>query len=297
MTLILLSNDDGYASAGIRALQEALAAHATVVICAPEINQSATSHALSLHRSLRLRAVSDGVFALDGTPADCVYVALHSGSRVLARRPDLVVSGMNHGLNLGSDVFYSGTVAAAREGAMRGIPALAVSVDAGADLAAAAALTAQIALATIAEHAGAPRGEGDPPTEEDRLRAAATHEGGSAEAIAALPPSPFPRVPLLNINIPRGSAWEIRATRLGPRLYAEDVIYRRDPRGREYLWIGGTGAVRHDLLEGSDTEAFDAGIVSITPLALDISALHHAPLAARIAVATAKRVDASIEPR
>jgi 5'-nucleotidase len=274
MKLILVSNDDGYASAGIRALQAALAPHATVVICAPEINQSATSHALSLHRSLRLRAVSNGVFALDGTPADCVYVALHSGSRVLARRPDLVVSGINHGLNLGSDVFYSGTVAAAREGAMRGVPALAVSADAGADLAAAAALTARLALATIADHAR-PSAAAD--------SGAAPDERAPGAPTQAPPPSPFPRVPLLNVNIPRGKAWEVRATRLGARLYPEDVDYRKDPRGREYLWLGGSGAVRHDLFEGSDTDAFDAGIVSITPLCLDISAPHHGPLAARIA--------------
>ena len=161
-------------------------------------------------------------------------------------------------------------------------PALAVSADAGADLAAAAALAARLALTTIADCA--------------RTSPAAGHEGGAAalerEAAppnVALPPSPFPRVPLLNVNIPRGSAWEVRATRLGARLYAEDVTYRKDPRGREYLWIGGTGAVRHDLLEGSDTDAFDAGLVSITPLCLDISALHHAPLAARIAMATKDR--------
>src|SRR5262249_24114157 len=113
--LVLLSNDDGCAAAGLLALRDALATWATVVVCAPELNQSATSHSLSLHRPLRLRVVEDGLFALDGTPADCVYVALHSGTRVLERRPDLVVSGMNHGLNLGVDVFYSGTVAAARE--------------------------------------------------------------------------------------------------------------------------------------------------------------------------------------
>ena len=284
MTLILLSNDDGYAAPGLQALYEAFAPHATVVICAPEINQSATSHALSLHRSLRLRTVSDGVFALDGTPADCVYVALHSSGRVLARRPDLVVSGMNHGLNLGSDVFYSGTVAAAREAAMRGIPAIAASADAGADPSAAAALVVRLALGTIAEH-------GRSAPAEDHERGAATHGAASLDGQpslpdAVLPLSAFPRVPLLNVNIPRGSAWEVRATRLGARLYAEEVIYRKDPRGKEYLWLGGTGVVRHNLIEGSDTEAFDAGHVSVTPLMLDFSDMDYISLASRVATAT-----------
>src|ERR1019366_9453234 len=104
--LVLLSNDDGYASPGIRAMRDALTATADVVILAPESEQSASSHSLSLHRALRLRAVEPGIFALDGTPADCVYVALHAGERVLPRRPDLIVSGINHGMNLGQDAFY-----------------------------------------------------------------------------------------------------------------------------------------------------------------------------------------------
>ena len=141
---MLLSNDDGYAAAGLLAMREALATFADVVVCAPELNQSATSHSLSLHRSLRLRTVEEGMFSLDGTPADCVYVALNSRGRVLPRRPDLCVSGLNHGLNLGMDVFYSGTVAAAREAALRGIPSLATSADHGADRKAAAALSATL---------------------------------------------------------------------------------------------------------------------------------------------------------
>lgn len=248
--LVLLSNDDGYAAPGLLAIRRELAASAEVVVCAPEVNQSATSHALSLHRPLRLRPAGEGVFALDGTPADCVYVALHSGTRVLRRRPDLVVSGMNHGLNLGVDVFYSGTVAAAREGALRGIPAIAVSADADADLDAAARLSARLALATLsAWRASRPR-----------------------------------RVPLLNVNIPPGSGWAVRATRIGRRLYEEEVVYRHDPRGREYLWIGGA-SVRHDLVPGSDTEAFDDGCVGITPLSLDLSADDHADIAAAVSAA------------
>jgi 5'-nucleotidase len=252
--LILLSNDDGIAAPNLAAVRAALRSSADVVVCAPELNQSATSHSLSLHRILRLREVEPGVFAVDGTPADCVYTALHSGTRILPRRPDLVVSGMNHGLNLGVDVFYSGTVAAAREAAIRGIPAVALSADEGADRAAAAALGAAIALAALAAHQGAP----------------------TAAA------------PLLSVNIPPGDAWPVRSTCLGARLYSEEVEYRRDPRGREYLWIGGAG-VRHDLVPGSDTEAHDAGVASITPLTLELTAFSTARFAADIAAAIASR--------
>ena len=244
--LILLSNDDGYAADGLVALRNALARHADVVVCAPEINQSATSHSLSLHRVLRLRGRGPGVFALDGTPADCIYVALHAGVRVLPRRPDLVVSGMNHGLNLGSDIFYSGTVAAAREGALRGIPSVAVSADLNADPEAAAALGAKLALGLLdAARRGAPR-----------------------------------PAPLLNVNVPPGTGpWPVRATRIGARLYTEEVLFRDDPRGREYLWIGGAG-VRHDHVPGSDTEAHDEGFASVTPLTLDLWASGHQELVA-----------------
>jgi 5'-nucleotidase len=245
--LVLLSNDDGHFAGGLRALRVALLAHADVVVCAPEANQSATSHSLSLHRPLRLRSVEPGIFALDGTPADCVYVALHSGTRVLPRRPDLVVSGMNHGLNLGADVFYSGTVAAAREGAIRGLPAIAVSADAAADRDKAAELGARLAM-------------------------------GLLESVRADRPE---RAPLLNVNVPRGEAWPVRATRLGARLYSEDVVFRRDPRDHEYLWIGGAG-VRHAPVPDSDTEAYDEGVVGVTPLTLDLSRAEHAPFAADV---------------
>src|SRR6185312_6987463 len=151
--LILLSNDDGYSAPGLIAVRDELARHAEVVVCAPAVNQSATSHSLSLHRVLRLLEAAPGVFAVDGTPADCIYVALHAGTRVLPRRPALVVSGMNHGLNLGVDVFYSGTVAAAREAALRGIPAVAVSADSGAERDPAARLGASLALATLSTFA------------------------------------------------------------------------------------------------------------------------------------------------
>ena len=231
--LVLLSNDDGYRSIGLRVLQDAFATRADIVTVAPESEQSASSHALTLHRPLRLRAVSPGVFALDGTPADCIYVALHAKDRLLPRRPDLVVSGINRGLNLGQDAFYSGTVAAAREAALRGIPAVATSAHTKADLARVAALSVKIALEALAR-------------------------------------SPKVRGTLFNINVPEIWNGEVRATRLGTRIYEEVVDFRSDPRGREYLWLGGPG-VRHERDPGTDTDAYDDGAASVTPLILDMT--------------------------
>jgi 5'-nucleotidase len=228
--LILLSNDDGYRARGLNLLLRALEPHADVFVCAPEVEQSAASHALSLHRPLRLFHHDTRVFSVDGTPADCVYVALYAEGRILPRRPDVVVSGVNHGVNLGDDVFYSGTVAAAREGALKGIPSIAISAAYDADYEAAAGLAARLAL-----------------------------------SLTELEKDPI----LLNVNIPPGKAWPLRATRLGRRIYRDEVEFRRDPRGREYLWIGGPGA-SHRELAGSDTEAFDQGAVGITPLVLDL---------------------------
>lgn len=242
--LILLSNDDGYNAEGIRILREALREVAEVVVCAPDSEQSSTSHAISLNRPLRLVQREEGVFSVDGTPADCVYVALNSEGRVLARRPDLVVSGMNRGLNLGNDVFYSGTVAAAREAALRGIPAIATSASEKTDLLAAGRVSAQLALQVI----GAP---------------------GQGEAEQAL---------LLNVNFPKGAAWKLRPTRLGTRTYGDGVHFRTDPRGGEYLWIGGN-TVEHSGDHGTDTEAYDAGDVGVTPLSLQLWNPDHADLA------------------
>lgn len=236
--LILLSNDDGHASPGIRAMYDALATRADVVLVAPETEQSATSHALTLHRPLRLRALkvpNVNGFGLDGTPADCVYVALHSEGRILPRRPDLVVSGINRGMNLGQDAFYSGTVAAAREGALRGLPAVAVSAHhPGADIPKVAELAAKVAMELFARAAN---GQG---------------------------------APLVNINVPQKWTGEVRATKLGQRIYEELVEYRKDPRGREYLWLGGPN-VRHERDHGTDTDAYDDGAASITSLMLDLT--------------------------
>jgi 5'-nucleotidase len=222
---------------------------ADVVLVAPENEQSASSHSLSLHRPLRLRTVEPAVFALDGTPADCVYVALYAGTRVLPRRPDLIVSGINHGMNLGQDAFYSGTIAAAREGALRGIPAVASSAHPSIDLGAVAKLTTRIATALL----DAARG----------------------------------RAVLLNVNIPPGWTGAVRATRLGARIYEECVQFRLDPRGREYLWVGGPG-VRHERNEGTDTDAYDDGIASITPLLLDLTSGSQRALAESVAAAVVR---------
>ncbi len=246
--LILLSNDDGHARRGIRTLRAALMEAFEVVIVAPEVEQSAASHALSLHRPLRVRRVEEGIFAVDGTPADCVYVALHHG-RLLPRPPDLVVSGLNHGLNLGQDVFYSGTVAAAREGALRRIPAIAASAQQGVDREAAARAVTRMTAAALAAHdAGAPHGE------------------------------------LFNVNFPAKWRGEVRVTRVGNRLYEELLDFRKDPRGREYFWLGGA-SVRHEPDPGTDTEAHDAGAASITPLRLELTAEKLAPVAEALAQA------------
>ena len=236
--LILLCNDDGYDAAGILALRTALETFADVVLCAPKTNQSAASHALTLHAVLRLSHVAPHTFAVNGTPADCVYVALHSGDRILPRRPDLVVSGMNHGPNLGADVVYSGTVAAAREAALRGIPAVAVSADIKADRPEAARIGASIAKATWHRFSGTDRPE---------------------------------TAQLLNVNVPAGPSAGVLATRLGERLYDDVVTFRSDPRGHEYLWIGGL-EVQHELTEGTDTAAWEAGFTSVTPLAYNLYA-------------------------
>ncbi|GAC1585816.1 MAG: 5'/3'-nucleotidase SurE [Polyangiales bacterium] len=246
--LILCANDDGIFSKGLTALAEALSAFARVVGVAPETEQSAMSHSLTLHRPLRLRRVADDRYALDGTPADCVYLALHLGEgtgtrALLPRRPDLVVSGINRGINLGQDVFYSGTVAAAREGALRGVPSIAVSVGVVADPSGISSFDPSHGAVLISS---------------------------IARSMLAIPKKATDPTPLVNVNIPAGPVRGIAATRLGTRLWTEAVEARVDPRGRPYYWIGGRG-VKHEGIKGSDTEAFDAGLASLTVLNLDLA--------------------------
>jgi 5'-nucleotidase len=229
--LVLLTNDDGIASPGLAALERALAPSSRVFVVAPETEQSACSHALTLHRALRLRVAGPQRYALDGTPADCVYVALFAGKRLMPRRPDVVISGINRGPNLGFDIYYSGTVAAAREAAIRGVPAIAASADFGTDLDAASAVCGRIARAVVRE---------------------ARPRSGPV---------------LLNVNFPAGARWDPTATSIGRRIYGEGVDFRVDPRGREYLWIGAPG-VSHDAEPGTDTEAYERGEVGVSSLSL-----------------------------
>lgn len=236
--LILVSNDDGVDAAGNVALREGLSRIADVITVAPRYEQSAKSHSISLHTTLRHLRVADNVHAIEGTPADCVYVALYRPD-LLPRWPDVVVSGINHGANLGADVHYSGTVAAAREAALRGIPSIAFSLLPRGDLARAAELAVEM----------------------------------TARLLTATKPADH--AVLLNVNFPQGTPRGMRSTVLGARIYSEGVDVREDPRGREYYWIGGGGGVTHPTVAGSDTEAVDAGFVSITPLSLHHSHAGH----------------------
>lgn len=246
--LILISNDDGVAAQGIRALREALSPLADLVVVAPDREQSANSHSLTLHRPLRHRTLEEHVHSVDGTPADCIYVALYR-KHFLPRWPDLVVSGINHGYNLGTDIFYSGTVAAAREAALRGIPSMAFSLGPKGSFERAAEAAALLAA--------------------KMLEAPGTEEGE--------------RGALLNVNFPPQAPFGgVRATRLGRRVYLDEVDVRQDPRGKEYFWIGGPKA-HHEPVDGSDTEAVDAGFISVTPLSIDATDPDDLGLAAWVA--------------
>jgi 5'-nucleotidase len=230
---LLLSNDDGIASPGLRALREALQDLGEVWVVAPDREQSAASHSISLHRPLRLDKLGEREFAVDGTPTDCVYVALN---HLMAKSPpDLVVSGINHGPNLGDDITYSGTVAAAFEAVILGVPAFAVSLVAR------------------------------PPRD---FSAAARFSRALAEALAK---TRLPRGTLLNVNVPAGAGERYKITRMGKRSYGNLVEERTDPRGRRYYWIGGDEA-QHEGTPGSDCHAiYDEKIISVTPLQLDLT--------------------------
>ena len=230
---ILISNDDGYLAPGINALAEALAAIAEIVVVAPDSNRSGASNSLSLDRPLSVHKAANGFYFVNGTPTDCVHIALTGMSDA---PPDLVVSGINNGQNMGDDTLYSGTVAAATEAYLFGIPAIAFSqVNAGwAHVDAAARVAREI-----------------------------------VERRFEMLPRPF----LLNVNIPNLPYEEIgplTPTRLGRRHQAEPVIRSHDPRGREIFWIGAPGACR-DAGEGTDFHATAQGRVSITPLQVDLT--------------------------
>ncbi len=263
--LILVTNDDGVSAPGLDCLRRALTPIGRVFCVAPDREQSATSHALTLHHPLRMTQLAPDVVSVDGTPTDCVLLAVHG---VLERRPDLLVSGINHGPNLGDDVNYSGTVAAAVEGHRLGIPAIAVSLgrEPERDLAYAGELTASlvarlITLGAVAGPGGSPAA-GEPPGEREGSRLPPGSPHGDGNGL------------LLNVNIPGKRRQEIRGfalTRLGKRVYRDVVVAKVDPHGRAYYWIGGETPIweRGAGHEATDFAAIESGLVSITPLRLD----------------------------
>jgi 5'-nucleotidase len=235
--IILVSNDDGIRSEGVQALARAMAPLGDVYVVAPDREQSAVSHSLTLHRPLRVEEAGERQFAVDGTPTDCVNLAV---SGILPGRPGLVVSGINKGANLGDDITYSGTVSAAIEGTLLGIPSLAIS------------------LATV---------DGRGPFEFDAAAAFAARL--AAHVIArALPAST-----LLNVNVPavpRAQMTGFRITRQGKRRYGQALVEKIDPRGKKYYWIGGDELGFVDE-PGTDFAAIQDGAVSITPIHLDLT--------------------------
>jgi 5'-nucleotidase len=228
--LVLCSNDDGIESPHLLALATRIEEFADVIVVAPERQRSAASHAITLHKPLRLTEVRPRRFSLSGTPVDCVYLGV---LKLCDRKPAVVVSGVNDGFNLGSDVFYSGTVAAAVEGALRGAAGIACS------------------LAPRATH-----------VDEAIEFAAAVVRSAIAE--------PMPGGTVLNVNMPGTGTDAYQWTILGRRLYEDDVAERQDPRGRPYYWVGG-GPAGHEDVEGTDCVAVARGWNSITPMHLDLT--------------------------
>lgn len=254
---ILLSNDDGYQAPGIVALYEALKDLADVEVVAPEHNNSAKSNALTLHSPLYVHRAANGFRYVNGTPADCVHIAL---TGLLGYRPDLVVSGINNGANMGDDTIYSGTVGAAMEGYLFGIPAIAFSqTDKGwAHLDSTAAAARQLVQQLM-------------PTLPRWSEGADAPETPAAGGHTAVPW-------LLNVNVPNVPLADLRGfkvARLGRRHAAEAVITQTSPRGETMYWIGSAGPAREDG-EGTDFHATAQGYATITPLQVDLT--HHALL-------------------
>ena len=234
---ILLSNDDGYRAPGLLCLAEALADFGTISVVAPDRDRSGASNSLTLQVPLRARRLENGHVCVEGTPTDCVHLAI---TGLLSEEPDLVVAGINHGTNLGDDVLYSGTVAAATEGRFLGLPALAISI--GAQNPNYLETAARVAVSLIRQLIQRPLAE-------NQL--------------------------ILNVNVP-DLPWHrlkgMQVTRLGHRHKAEPVLEARDPRGKRVYWIGPAGA-EQDAGPGTDFYALRQGWVSITPLQVDLT--HH----------------------
>lgn len=232
---ILCTNDDGVHAPGLEILVEAARGIGDVDVVAPDRQQSATSHSLTVHRPLRATTVAERRHVIDGTPTDCVLIAVN---RLLPERPDFVLSGVNHGPNMGEDVLYSGTVAAAMEGTILGIPSVAVSFTS----------RSHARLAGYADRLGA------------LLRGLLERTG-------------FPAETFFNVNLPDIPAEDVqgvRITTLGRRVYSDSLTRREDPSGLEYFWIGG-GVSSWTGRDDSDFRAVRAGYVSVTPLHLDLT--------------------------
>jgi 5'-nucleotidase len=231
---ILLSNDDGYLAPGLAALAESLATMAEVVVVAPERDRSAASNSLTLARPIRAEKMANGYIRVDGTPTDCVHLAI---TGLLEDEPDMVVAGINAGANMGDDVLYSGTVAAATEGRFLGLPAIAISMNAH-----------------------------DP-------NYFATGAKVAREIVERLCKQPLSSDVILNINVPDlpyDALKGYRSTRLGNRHKAEPVIKDSDPRGKTIYWVGPPGA-EQDAGPGTDFYAVREGYVSVTPLQVDLT--------------------------
>jgi len=231
---ILVSNDDGYMARGIVALAEALAEIAEVILMAPDRNHSGASNSLTLHSPLRVRQVEENRYCVNGTPSDGVHLAL---SGYLPDDPDIVVSGVNHGANLGDDVIYSGTVAAAMEGRFLGLPAIAVSL--------------------VGQHG----------------KHFDTAARVACDLVKRLQSNPLPGDIILNVNVPDLPFDElagVEVTRLGFRHRSEPMIEEKDPRGRTIYWIGPAGPGQ-DAGPGTDFEAVERGAVAVTPLKVDLT--------------------------
>jgi 5'/3'-nucleotidase len=233
--LILVSNDDGIHSEGIIALATALEPLGEVVVVAPDRERSAVSHSLTIHRPLRVERLDERRHAVDGTPTDCVNLAING---ILERRPALVVSGINKGANLGDDVTYSGTVSAAMEGTLLGVPSLAISMVGRGGFRFEVAARFATRLATWVLERG------------------------------------LPSDTLLNVNVPTpADGQQIRGfalTRMGRRRYGDAIIEKTDPRGKKYYWIGGEELEVIEE-EGTDFAAVGKGLISVTPIHLDLT--------------------------
>jgi 5'-nucleotidase len=231
---ILLSNDDGYHAEGLAELARAVSELAETVIVAPDRNQSGSSHSLTLDAPLRVGQTDDGVYFVNGTPTDCVHLAI---TGLLQTDPDMVMAGINHGSNLGDDVLYSGTVAAAIEGRFLGLPAMAISL-----------------LGEEAKHFE-------------------TASKAACEILRKLKSEPLPSDTILNVNVPDIPFEELRgfkATRLGFRHRSEAMVRMQDPKGKPVYWVGPAGSGQ-DAGPGTDFHAVNEGFVSVTPLQVDLT--------------------------